>query len=285
MLKKDIWRSLSVRCCKKIVLLSLISFISFSFGQISGEREDSIKSGKLIVISSVNRVLPPKESNVIRNNEIYILEIQSELSDVEIKELKNKKINDIMYVMEVILDENKRYLRVFITDPPKTKKNEKKTEEKVFFDHSLLDYQATNKDKNQDFVTMDIPYDFKDVAKKSVSVWLSIAGIVFALLLIGFGHKLGTIYLRKKRKRKVRKMRAKMLLSLWGKTIERRHFEEIYALRSEFIELMNLNEYEFKKLIQAINRYQYRKEWSDVDFKVLLELKNNMGELEFSGGV
>lgn len=290
MLKKDIWRSLFVKCFRFILFFTMIISARMAVTQVAIP-EQAIKPGQLIYQESiVNRVLPPVEGPIVKNNEIYKLEIESSLSDDEIKSLKNQKINDVMYVMEVIFEEDKRFFQVFVTDPPKPKKTGEKDKEnkeqiKIVFDRSLMNYQPTNKDQGIDFITMETPYNIEEVKSLAMKGFVYTLVMMIILPLVVVGSKLIKLSIERRNELKKRQVRADELIALWSKTKERDEFEEIFALKDEYLKLIDMNEREFKKFMQAINKYQYQRDWSEVEFKVLVELKNKTGELRLASGV
>ena len=227
------------------------------------------------IVKVLDSVLPIETDNIIKNNEIYDVLVKSEKSKKELISYKNKKINPIMYVMDVFNKDDKTIFRVFVTDPPK-KDEKKEKEDPVIFDHFAFKYEPDNPALGKDYIQLDMPY--KLLEDKNFLMKLGLGLLLFmAIAPLMFGLVWGISKLYKKRKyKRLRHLKKKELDSFLKSVQERRDFEELYQKKEEILNYLDFDNKKFKDLLSGIDQYQYMKTWSKEQLELL---QNKLQEL------
>lgn len=260
--------------CFRIILI----FISFS---ISAQEKLNIES-----VEKIHSVVPLEvERNIIKNNEIYEVAIDSELSDEELQKVKNGKINEVMYVMDVFIDGDDRFFRVFVTDPPKKAKKDKENKIETYFDMSSFQYDPSNKEKTPDFLTMDLPYELPKSRSELMKTILIILGAMFFFPLSLLTVKGSSMFLGFQKRKRFKKNRAKELIELFEDSKLREDFEKIYMLKKEFELHIEWDDNSFQKFLKCINNYQYQKNWDQEILNEVNKSKRAVGQLRVSRGI
>lgn len=243
--------------------------------------------GNIEVIEKINRVLPIGGDRVIHNNEIYEVKIQSEFSEEKLKNLVNKKINDVMYVMEFYQKENdEKFFRIFVTDPPKKKEeSDKKEEYEVVFDRSFFEYRADNNDKNPDFMTFDVPYNMENFKTQTWPLILGIFLVFIFFPLFLFGIKAFKKMMKSKKIRQQFQKQSQEYIELILSAQSRKDFEQIYLSRKSIKNHIDVSEKKFEKFLNEINEHQYKEVWSETEIIRLKSLQNELGDLRVLRGV
>lgn len=209
---------------------------------------------ELIQEPTVDRIRPLDQVD-IENGEIYSVVVESEKSIEELQAFKNKRINDIMYVLEVRKEFDKKIFKVFVTDPPKKKKD------KVDFVPVNFNYNSKNKNVGQEYITFDKKFELNQ--NKAMSyLWLILAAIGLIVLVI-LGVKLLVYQRRVSKERQIRKAEALELQDLLQTAKIRPDFENIYKNRRKILKFLNLNEESFQEFLSYIDIIQYKPQWSE----------------------
>lgn len=273
MLKTGTWRVLFVKCFS----LLLFIYCSLLFAQ---------DATKINVIESIHRVLPLEAGkNNIENNEIYEVRVESDLKEEELLKLQNKKINDVMYVIDVFFDGDDKFFRVFVAEPPKDKEKQKID---PYFDRTSFSYKYVKKQKPQDFLSFEKDFTVKEFK----AFWQKYAIYIFIILLLipmpyfiykGYFYFLSS---KQSRKEKLRiKKLSKDLVTLFEEASTREDFENIFAKRKLYKRYIETDHQQFNKLLQKIDDFQYQKDWSDIEVSEIKKIKNKVGPLRVSRGV
>ena len=244
------------------------------------------KDTNIIVMEDVDRVLPQTSNIKVVNNEIYDVLIESNKSDEDLLAFKNQKINKVMYVMDVILSDDTKIFKVFVTDPPKPKKKgEKEKTEIIHFDMSAFKYSPENPIKNQDFITMDTPFDLGITTDQSKKILFSLLAVMFILPLLYLGRKLILKYKITSRRRRILRDKTDGLIEVIKTAKTRSDFETIYAVRKDIDEYIELNNIEFKKFLEELNKIQFMKDWNEDQLAKITQQYKKIGEPEVIDGV
>lgn len=221
----------------------------------------------LVLYSSLlfgNEVIPIDVVE-ITNGEIYRVKVQSELTDDELVKFKNQKINKIMYVTDVIIEENREF-EVFITNPDVKKENSE--DEKEVFSWEQFQFKPTQKDVNSDLFAFQKNYK---IDKKNI-VNLIVFSFIAFIVVFGIIYVLKK-YLRNKREKYLRREKINKLENLVKSADKRIDFELIYNSKEEILKYKLYNESKLNKLLNTINDIQYKKEWTDEELNELVNLK------------
>ena len=264
--------------CFKLVYIFVFIFTHQVYGQaLNSPQYPLLLNGIEKKIERVDSVVPigPRE---IVNGEIYTVKIISEKTQEELKAFKNKMINEVMYVMEVHILDEERHFKIFVTDPPKKKKKE------ILFDMSSFKYSPINKGQNPEFLKIDTPYSL-GLEKQTQEIFIGTIITILAAIVLWFIRRYLLIKkkLRKKRKAKVR--RAEELIELLGNPKTREDFEMIYIERKEITRVLDFNRAPFLKFLNEINKFQYKKTWSEDDLRKVNESFKKLEEFKVSGGI
>ena len=249
-----------MRCCRLLLFLFLFSNLSISLAQ--------------------NDVVAPLDDNpVISNGEIYQVKIISDRPSSELSEFKNRKINDVMWVMDYFEQDGQRIFEVFVTDPPAPKKNQTEPEKPLF---GVTGFKYEYQQKNTQGQIESLVVNFTEKEKFNIKLAIGISLVILVALIVGL------IYWRKTaRTRKLKRLKNKKaaeLIELFDKAKSREDFEEIYDERKYYLDLFS-EDSELRKLFNTINQIQYRKEWNIEDLRILTKLKNEIMQLRRRSGI
>jgi hypothetical protein len=264
--------------CFKLLYVVLFLFSHQLYGQaLNAPQYPLLLNGVEKKIERVDSVVPIRKKEIV-NGEIYTVKIISEKTQEELKTFKNKMINEVMYVMEVHILDEERHFKVFITDPPKKKKKE------ILFDMSSFKYSPTNKGQSPEYLKIDTPYSL-DLEEGTQKIIIASLFTLISLIILWFLRKYILVKknLRKKKKEELRQ--AKELIKLLENPKTREDFEMIYLERKEITRLLDFNRPQFLKLLNEINKFQYKKLWSDEDLVKVIESFKKLEEFRVSGGI
>ncbi len=250
-----------MECFKKL----LVIFLFCSFELMAQEAVELIQE------PTVDRIRPLDQVD-IENGEIYSVVVESEKSIEELQAFKNKRINDIMYVLEVRKEFDKKIFKVFVTDPPKKKKD------KVDFIPVNFNYNSKNKNVGQEYITFDKKFELNQ--NKAMSyLWLILAAIGL-IGILSFGTKLLVYQRRISKDKQIRKAEALELQDLLNAAKIRPDFEEIYKKRRKILKSILLNEESFEEFLSFIDRVQYKPKWSEPELE---EVKTLFKKINIEG--
>lgn len=288
---KDIWRNLFVKCYKfifPIILFfslsvysqdSTVDLINLAKAELESKTHEKIKPEKIVILTT-SSVLPINDSN-IQNGEIYKVSIESDKSKEEILTYKNRMINEVMYVMEVISDGEELYFKVFVTDPPKKKKKGKK----IFFEMSAFNYKPVKKESGADFFSFEMPFELKDSKSYLVIGIISFFILMISIPLGWFLWKFLTTSKKRRNRKKINIGIAKDLIEILKIATEREDFEKIYKERRKIKELVELNEITFSNFLAELDILQYKKNWSTTELEKIQKKFNALDDFRIARGI
>jgi hypothetical protein len=230
-------------------------------------------------VERVDSVIPINNPEIV-NGEIYTVKVISEKSESDLLNFKNKMINEVMYVMEVHILDEERHFKVFVTDPPKKKKKKKK----ILFDMSSFKYSPTNQGQSPEFLKIDIPYNLDMDENTKKIIWITLLSILIIIMIL-FSRKFIHTKSKKRKKRKKKLELAKSLMELLDAPKTREDFEMIYMERKVITENLEFNKPPFLKLLNEVNKYQYKEEWSEEDLNKVSESYRKLDEFKVSSGI
>lgn len=250
-----------------LLILIVYSYLSVGYSQVVDK------------IEILDTVVPLNEqSKEITNGEIYIVKIISEKSIDDLKTYKNKKINEIMYVMDLSSKPDGNYFKVFVTDPPK------KPKKKIDFALLGFQYKPTNKGMGQDFYAF--ASDFK--LNKNIGSYGWYIGALFLIVLLGFSPKLIKFYKNYKRKKYLRKQTlifSKELLEKVRKAQTRKDYEKIYSDRKMIQKFLDLDHGNFVKFLNTLAAIQYKRDWSEKEKELINNLFKEIKYFKVKSGI
>ena len=230
-------------------------------------------------VEVLDTVVPLNEqSKEITNGEIYTVKIISEKNFEELEKYKNKKINEIMYVMDLNRKPDGNYFKVFVTDPPK------KPKKKIDFALLGFQYKPTNKGMGQDFYAF--ASDFK--LNNSVSSYGWYIGVLLLIVILGFSPKLIKLYKNYKRKKYLRKQTlifSRELLEKVRKAQTRKDFEKIYSDRKVIQKFLDIDHGNFVKFLNTLAAIQYKREWSEKECELINNLFKEIRYFKVRSGI
>lgn len=246
-----------MKCYSAFIIITLL----FQYGLVLGRE-----------IEVFDSVIPLNSDNIIKNNEVYDVLIKSEKTTDELLKHKGKKINDIMFVMEFFEKNNQRIYRVFVTDPPQPKKNlaeEEKNEVSNIFDRVAFDYRPINPKSTDDFKSYELPYELlpnKNTLLRALTfVFFTMLSFPFVWFLYRYILKM----LKTRKNKKDHKLKERELMKFIEKIRDRNDFEKLYSIKDEIKLHCDIDEDEFKKLLNLINKFQYMRSWSQEQIDLL----------------
>ncbi len=273
---KDIWRHLFVKCFKLVIIIYFFSITNIYAQVTSSDIANQAVENILKTQENTNEVITldsvaPLESSDVESGELYRVKIISKKSFEELKNYKNKRINEIMFVTDIINDQMEGLIfEVFVTTPPK-----KKPDEPYPFKALGFNYKNDKKDLQGDLkiLTVNNPFDFNKYLNPKTVIFVSFLLAACLLILISYiGYK---IYIKLKQ-RKERRLLVESYIGLLENANSREDFEGVYASRKKIKEFVDLDNKGFILLLNKINDYQYRKEWKPDYTDELLALKEKI---------
>jgi hypothetical protein len=243
--------------------------MKMSFAQVSTSSNNNIQ-----VIEDISMVIP-YEATEIESGELYKVKVVSKKDYADLTSFKNKRINEVMFVTEVIDNPPDGILfEVFVTTPPKGKK-----EEKYSFKYEGFKYKNDKKDLQGDLKTLAVinPFDFTNFKfDRKYQILISIALFIALLGLIVLIRKL----FHHRKKKKLFSLRAKELIELIKTAETKTDFENIYREKKQITKYVDIDEKAFIKFISTINDYQFRESWNE---EYSLKIKRLSKALDIKG--
>ncbi len=228
-----------------------------------------------------NSVYPLGSDVVISNGEIYTVAIETSLNIEELKKLKNTKINQIMYVMDVYPDRSPKQFKIFILDPPKKKK--KNENEKDLFSIQRFQYKPEQKQDNPELFSFS-----GDNLMSEQAIWKNIiyGSIAVFLFIIIFFVK-GFINLRRDKKKYQQEIeeRKKNIIELFKKAKTREDFERVHSYKQEILSLVKNEDHQLLILLKGIYKIQYKESWLDAELEHINSLKKKLDIEDIFNGV
>ena len=277
MLKRDIWRSLYVRCYKTIytIVFLVISFSCFAqVGPVINNQEDK----NLEILDSV---VPLGDERRLQVGEIYKVKIESQKRVEDLRQYQYKKINSFMYVMDFLKDDKARVFEVFIINPPKENKKNHETE---LFTPIGFQLVSTKSQTLPEYLKIPISYDLKSLQSISWRWWAAIIGI-FLFVVSWFLYPTFKKIQKNKKKRKRKKQEVENLIRLLEMAKEKKDFEEIYSKKKEILNNLDLDRRVFNDFINEIRSKQFRADWKDLDLDSIKKKQQKLLADGISSGI
>jgi hypothetical protein len=208
--------------------------------------------------------------------DLITFKVESELDFTELQKYKNKRVGDILYVLEVNRDGNGVFIRGILAAPEQNSNaSEKAVEPKDIFTIKNLSYEPVKSEKLKDFIIFNGPdVKFSENSRKAMMVLFTLLGLMIGTLII-------------KRIMKIRKLKSEEKERL--KKIEteiksyscKKDFEQFYLNRKVILRDFEFNNNKLNVFIESLNLIQYKETWSEEELTKIkesyLELIKSMG--------
>jgi hypothetical protein len=225
-----------VKCFKYLILLLVL--ISNSYAkvyQLRGIDDKKVTIGDIVSLKVADK----------------------EVSATDLGQYKNKRISELLYVLDIIESDKGVFFKVIIA--------EKSEKEKV-------EIEDVFKVKNVNFEYQKIKLEgsFKTIDENITLQGQRVILIIVILFLFAIGA-LVFIKLLKKKKRKKINSQKRSELNLSSKQLTRKHLENIYLKSSDIQALYSYKEESLLKFQQSLNDVQYKKIWSGQEYEEVCE--------------
>lgn len=255
-----------MKCYKNLAIIFIVAIVSnLGFAQTEAEVLKNIE-----IIEKMSMVIP-YEADEIESGELYKVKVVSVKNFDKLVTYKNQRINEIMFVTEVIDNRPDGFLfEVFVTTPPKDKKAKEYS-----FKYEGFKYKNDKKDLQGDLVTLAVsnPFDFSNL---KFDMKYKVAIIVIFLLLTYLMFIICRKIYRHRKRKKLFSRRAKELIGLIKNAKSKEDYERIYREKKEISKYVALDEKKFIKLLSKINDYQFRASWNEAYSLEIQEVSKNL---------
>lgn len=225
----------------------------------------------MIYCTSVySNIIRPVENTKLKVGEILIVEIESDKTDKDLLALENTRIANILYVMKLTIEDNKRYLKVFVTPPP-----QKISVEKTF---NLVGFtfEQGNTEKINDYLVTKNTYELSSAkVSRFELIYLVIGGVLFVFLILT-GWKYYSKRKNKKAKEKHQALLSQKLYEFVVSAKGRLAHEGIFRNSKQIIELLSVDKSKLEKYNEYIDNIQYKKEWTGAELNQVQEYYNDL---------
>jgi hypothetical protein len=258
------------------LLLFLISIIVFSQEKSSENlKKQQIGSGDNKEVNEVDTLFERKMHSKLGEKPLEKIELYSlEGSDVTtgdivnfkvvskyeydyLKKYKNKRIAEILYVIDISEENQNIFIRAILADPIKKKtKPDLEVEKEYEFIIKNLNVKPSDLQKLKDFIIFEGPK--VKFAQKMREIGIPILIILISLGIVGFAS---FIYLKRKSKREARELKQKTLTLVSNAKAEK-DLEQIYSLRNKIENDLDYDEKAYIAFLASLNKVQYKQKWS-----------------------
>lgn len=225
---QDIWRILFVRCFN----ITLLLFTSLQVVFAAEYRLDAI------------------DSKEYTTGDIVRLKVEN-LEYKKALELKNSRISNLLYVLNVFKKDYEVYFEVILSED----KNYIAKEDT--FKLQGLNYRPVKLNLSKDIDVID---NRIVLIKDKLIIFISIAAIIIFLFFI-------SKILIKRRNHKREIIFQKNKLNINTEKLSREHFENFYLLRKDFKTLYSYEAELYEDFENSLNSIQYKKYWSDEEYE------------------
>ena len=197
------------------------------------------------------------EGNEVTTGDIVTFSIQSEYDLEYLQKYKNKRVGDILYLLEVNKEGERIFARGILAEKAKEKKEKITAPAIDKFLVRNLNYKPIKSEKLKDFIIYKGPS--VEIAKnfKRYGIWI-LATIAFLIMFFG----LKTFYGKKKRKQEIL-MKRTVTLDMIISSESKIDFENIYNLRANVRRDLDFDTKDFEVFLEYIFSIQYKKSWSE----------------------
>ncbi len=185
-----------------------------------------------------------------------------ELDYSKSKTLKNKRINNLLYVLNTYRKNETTILETIISE---LKKGEEFEELEDIYQVEGLNYKYKEIKLNKEFSIID-----NKIVLLESKVLYVILGLL-SLLLIVFS----VIFLKRRRKIKNEIAERKQRLDVDSNQTSRNHIENIYTNRREVFDLYEIDKDAFEVFEVELNKIQFKKEWTVEESKNIENIFQN----------
>jgi hypothetical protein len=240
----------------------------------SGMNEDlhvevpTIKEKEPTKISNIEKIeLLALEGGEVTTGDIVNFKVVSKYEFDYLKKYKNKRIGEILYVLEITTENKNIFIRGILAEPEKKKPLKVETEKPEYeFDLKNLNYKPSQNKKMMDFIIFKGPKI--DLSERVREIGIPILITLFVILFVFLGS---FYYLRRKNKLEAEAIRkATLLIIKNAKTTQ--DFEAIYSSRSKIERDLDFDKKLYIKFLEALNKVQYKKDWELKDSSEVLDL-------------
>jgi hypothetical protein len=198
--------------------------------------------------------------------DLVTFKVESELGFNELQKYKNKRVGDILYVLEVNRDGNGVFIRGILASPQQKKATtEKKIEPRDIFTIKNLDYKPSENESLKDFIIYNGPdVEFSEESKKALKIFMALIGLVLGLLIIRKMLKIRN--LKNKEKKRIEKLENEI-----KSYSSKQEFESFYINRKNILDDFRFETNKYDSFIVSLNLIQYKESWSDEELTLIKE--------------
>ena len=193
------------------------------------------------------------KSEELKIGSIHTVKVEFEKS-INLNSFQNKFINSSMYVLDVKKDT--REFVVFVGMPNDKLPNT--------FEMKNITIGKLESQPPQSFAILDTPY-IEEGDESEVLDYI-IWGLFGTISLVCLWF-VGLYFYRKYQKKMILRKKAAKLVSLIQKVETRNEFEKIYKHKKDFSKFTKIDHSLLDEYINVLNEIQYKKEWTDTDYK------------------
>jgi hypothetical protein len=198
--------------------------------------------------------------------DLVTFKVESELGFDDLQKYKNKRIGDILYVLEVNRDGNGIFIRGILASPEQKKSiSEKNIAPNDNFTIKNLNYKPSENEKLKDFIIYNGPdVKFSEGSKRALKIFMAFIGLVIGLLII-------------KKMLRIRNLKAKenkRLEILEGEirsNSSKNEFELFYIKRKSILNDFRFETSKYEDFLLLLNQIQYKETWSEEELKQIKE--------------
>lgn len=244
---------------KSILLLTIFMFTVSSFAEDVG--------------------LLSYSSKEVTSGDIVKLKIIDSRNEFYFKKFKNKRIGPLIYVVDLVKEDGELFFEAMVSEMgPK----EKMPELSDKFILKGLNYYPSQKKQMTDFITLDIPIEIPK--KTSTYVYIVTLLLIFCGSIYWFINRKKRI--RKKKHKKRKEEEIERLKLLFNKVGNKENISQIYLERENIKTYFEIDEINFKKTMDLINKIQYQPSWPEDDYVLVCKKLKSISEgLQVKRGV
>ncbi len=224
------------------------------------------------------------QAEQVRTGDIVSFKVETEKEFQDLLTYKNKKIAEILYVLDITEEGDSVFIRAILAPIDKKtklklKKDDQKQPEDIFFIKNL-NYKEEQIAPLKDFVVLSGPEVLISEKTKKGLILFGIL-LLFSLCFI-VGRKL---FIKSKIKKRILLEKKKRII-LIREAATKKEIENVYLGRKKLLRELEYDQKKLKRFVETINEIQYKKNCTDEEFKKLeLEYKSFSETVRISDGV
>jgi hypothetical protein len=230
------------------------------------------------VFASGKIILSSEEKKTVSDGDLIQLITDNNGHAKKILELRNKRLNNFLYVLDVNTDKDRIIVDVIVAS---AKPEERIDIKDIHFEIKNVNYQPQKISDIQEYIILNIPihlprsYIYLFVA---IVIILSVASIIY-LRRYRLKQQQRKTYLKKLE-------RANELIKLLKAASKREDYANIYEQRREIMTMLSFNIEKFQKSMDTLNQFQFQKEWPVEQFNLFLtEFKDAIKNVGVQNGI